>query len=106
MKTWVKVCGLTLPADVEAAVRAGADAIGLVTVARSARRIDQVQASGLATIAKGRAEVVLLVEGSPTGAVEMAIKIGADTVQPYGPGRLQLRWKPSPGNWECSCRSR
>jgi len=85
MNTWVKVCGLTRPADVEAAIRAGADAVGLVLVTRSVRRIDPVQAVNLAATATGRVEVVVLVEGSPESAVALAKRIGADTVQPYGP---------------------
>jgi len=81
---WVKICGLTRRADVEAAIRSGADAAGLVLIARSPRRIDPVRAAELATIARGRVEVVALVEGSPEDAVDLARRIGADTVQPYG----------------------
>jgi phosphoribosylanthranilate isomerase len=84
MSTWVKVCGLTRPADVEATIRAGADAVGLVLVTRSVRRIDPVRAAELAAIAEGRVEVVVLLEGSPDSAVSLATRIGADTVQPYG----------------------
>lgn len=89
MTVWVKVCGLTRPTDVEAVIDAGADAIGLVLVVRSVRRIDLVHASGLAAIAKGRAEIVVLVEGSPASAVATAMRIGADTVQPYGPEAVE-----------------
>ncbi len=90
MTTWVKVCGLTRPADVEAAVEAGADAIGLVLIDRSRRRIGPVQAGELATIARGRVEVVVLVEGTPRDAVSLAGRIGADSVQPYGPEAVAI----------------
>ena len=36
-KTWVKICGMTNPADVEAAATAGADAVGFVFVPSSPR---------------------------------------------------------------------
>ena len=82
---WVKVCGLTRPADVVAAIEAGADAIGLVLVERSPRRLDPQRASELAAVAKGRATIVLLVEESPDAAVSLARRVGADSIQPYGP---------------------
>ena len=47
-RTRIKICGLTREADVDAAVEAGADAIGLVFYARSPRHIDLDQASALA----------------------------------------------------------
>ena len=81
---FVKVCGLTRPTDVAAAIDAGADAVGLITVARSPRRLDPQRASELAAFAKGRAQVVLLVEGTPEEALEMLGRIGADALQPYG----------------------
>ncbi len=89
-RTWVKVCGLVRPDDVEATIRAGADAIGLVMVARSPRRIDAVRAGELATIAAGRAEIVLLVGGDPDEAVVTAQRVGATSVQPYGAAARQI----------------
>lgn len=81
---WVKVCGLTRPEDVEAAVASGADAVGLVLVGRSPRCLDERRATELAAIAKARTAVVVLVEGEPRQALAAARLIGADTVQPYG----------------------
>jgi phosphoribosylanthranilate isomerase len=43
----VKICGLTRPADIAAAVDAGADAIGFVFVPRSSRYLQSDTASGL-----------------------------------------------------------
>lgn len=83
--TWVKICGLTRPLDVETAIASGADAIGLVLVARSPRRVDPQRASELATIAADRATVVALVEGDAAAAIALARRIGANGVQPYGP---------------------
>jgi len=44
---WIKICGLSTPETVEAAVRAGADAVGLVFAPGSPRRIDPGRAAAL-----------------------------------------------------------
>jgi len=82
---WVKVCGLTRPEDVVVAIEAGADAVGLITVERSLRRLDAQRASELAAVAKGRATIVLLVEEEAADAVALARRVGVDAIQPYGP---------------------
>lgn len=82
---WVKVCGLRRPADVVAAIEARADAIGLVLVERSPRRLDVQRASELAAVATGRVTIVVLVEDEAEAAVSLARRIGADAIQPYGP---------------------
>ena len=46
-RTRVKICGLTRPEDVTAAVAAGADALGFVFTPRSRRCVDAVQARKL-----------------------------------------------------------
>ena len=45
--TWVKICGLTRPEDVEATEVAGADALGFVLIDRSPRVITIDQAATL-----------------------------------------------------------
>ena len=47
-RTRIKICGLTREVDVEAAVEAGADAIGLVFYARSPRHVSVERAAQLA----------------------------------------------------------
>jgi phosphoribosylanthranilate isomerase len=48
MRTRIKICGLTREADVDAAVLAGADAIGFVLYERSARHVSAARAGQLA----------------------------------------------------------
>ncbi|MDZ5461514.1 phosphoribosylanthranilate isomerase [Azohydromonas lata] len=47
-RTRIKICGLTREADVDAAVAAGADAIGFVLYERSPRRVSPARAAELA----------------------------------------------------------
>ena len=47
-RTRIKICGLTREADVDAAVAAGADAIGFVLYARSTRAVEAARAGVLA----------------------------------------------------------
>ena len=48
MTVWVKICGLSTESAVDAAVRAGADAIGFVFHAASPRNVEPARASQLA----------------------------------------------------------
>jgi len=50
VKPFVKICGLSSPAQVEAAVRAGADAVGFVFHAASPRNVVPSQAAALADL--------------------------------------------------------
>ena len=87
--TWVKVCGLRTEADIEAALDAGADAIGLVNVEASPRFIDLDRAAGLATGVG--VDVVLLTEEPDLAAMVAAIeRVGASAVQPYGPAAGEI----------------
>lgn len=54
---WIKICGLTTPEAVDAALAAGADAIGFVC-AESVRRVAPARAAELAAPALGRADCV------------------------------------------------
>jgi phosphoribosylanthranilate isomerase len=57
---WVKICGMTTPAAVAAALEAGADAIGFV-FAESVRRVTPRLAAQLATAARGRVACVAVI---------------------------------------------
>jgi phosphoribosylanthranilate isomerase len=81
--TWVKVCGLSTEADVEAAVAAGADAVGFVVAERSPRRVSLDTAAGLA---RGVAitTVLVTVDVEPARLLSLAESTGVSGVQPHG----------------------
>ena len=66
MRTRIKICGLTREADVDAAVQAGADAIGFVLYDKSPRHVDPVRAAELARrLPPFVTPVLLLVNAGP-----------------------------------------
>jgi phosphoribosylanthranilate isomerase len=66
MRTRIKICGLTREGDVDAAVKAGADAIGFVLYERSARHVAAERAGVLARgLPPFVTPVLLLVNASP-----------------------------------------
>lgn len=81
--TWVKLCGLSTRADVEAAVKAGADAVGFVVARRSVRRIAVETAAAI-----GRdmpIERYLVTVDMPQDDLLRAAEVaGVDGVQPHG----------------------
>lgn len=79
----VKICGLTTPDAVDAAVSAGADMVGLVFFPPSPRHIGFVPARALAQRARGKAEVVALT----VDADDLTLDTIIETIQP---DRLQL----------------
>ena len=60
MPVKIKICGLSTPETLEAALEAGADFVGLVHFARSPRHVEPSVAAALANLARGRAKVVCL----------------------------------------------
>ena len=81
----IKICGLSTPETLEAALAAGADMIGLVFHARSPRFVMPDQASRLAAQARGKAEIVaLLVDVDPARAAELAQFLQPDWLQLHG----------------------
>jgi phosphoribosylanthranilate isomerase len=66
-RTRIKICGLTREADLDAAVEAGADAIGFVLYPRSPRAVDARRAGALARrLPPFVTPVLLFVNASPT----------------------------------------
>ncbi len=59
--TQVKICGLSTPETMQAALDFGADMVGLVFYPRSPRNVSMEQAAALAAQARGKAKIVALV---------------------------------------------
>ncbi len=57
----VKICGLSTPETMQAALAAGADFVGLMFYPKSPRNVSVEQAATLAALVKGRAKIVAVV---------------------------------------------
>jgi len=81
---WVKICGTTNLDDAQAAVEAGADALGFV-FAQSPRRISPSEAKRIIAALDGKAETVgVFVNQRPKLILETAAKAGLTGVQLHG----------------------
>jgi phosphoribosylanthranilate isomerase len=84
-RTRIKICGLTREADVEAAVAAGADAIGFVLYAPSPRYVSAARAAELAArLPPFVTPVLLFVNASPAQVVEGCAMVPAALLQFHG----------------------
>jgi phosphoribosylanthranilate isomerase len=88
----VKICGLSTPETVEAAITAGADLIGFVFFPSSPRNVTLEQAARLAALARGRAKsVALVVDADDQLLSAIAGHVQPDIIQAHGsetPGRV------------------
>ena len=85
MTTLVKICGLSTPATMEAALAATADFVGLVFFAKSPRNVTLRQAKALAKQARGRAKIVTLVVDADDALLEaIAGDVQPDLFQAHG----------------------
>ncbi|MET0312759.1 MAG: phosphoribosylanthranilate isomerase [Hansschlegelia sp.] len=89
MSIEVKICGLSEPATLEAALEAGADLIGLVSFPKSPRHVSPERAAELAALARGRARVALLL-------VDASDDLVSELVSATLPDVLQLHGNESP----------
>ena len=81
-RLWVKVCGLRSPADVEAAVAAGADAVGMVFHPASPRHLTIEQAREVsAAVPPGIARVAVFLRPDASQVAEVVEAIAPDYVQ-------------------------
>jgi phosphoribosylanthranilate isomerase len=82
--TWIKICATTNLADAEAAVAAGADALGFI-FAQSTRRIETEMAAQIISALPERvAKVGVFVNESPSSVAEVAHSVGLTGVQLHG----------------------
>jgi phosphoribosylanthranilate isomerase len=89
MASLVKICGLSTPATLEAALGAGADMVGFVFFPKSPRAIGFGTARALAALARGRAEIVAL-------TVDPDDALVAEVVEALDPDILQLHGRENP----------
>lgn len=81
----VKICGLSEPMTMEAALAAGADLVGLVSFPKSPRHVAPEQVAALAAQARGRARVALLtVDAADDLIAELYAATQADVLQLHG----------------------
>lgn len=85
----IKICGLSTPETLEAALATGVEMIGLVFHPKSPRFVPPEEAAALAAMARGRAEIVALV-------VDRDIAELTDLVEAVRPDWLQLHGRETP----------
>lgn len=85
MSGLIKICGLSTPDTLDAAIEAGADMVGLVHFPRSPRHVGGADAAVLAGRARGRAQIVLLlVDPDDTLLDDLLPQIRPDLLQLHG----------------------
>jgi len=85
MNTRIKICGITRAEDADAVVRAGADALGLVFVDSSPRRVNLETASAIARQVQGRIVRVGLFVDAPDAFVSSVLNaVELDLLQFHG----------------------
>ncbi|WP_228129224.1 phosphoribosylanthranilate isomerase [Pusillimonas sp. T7-7] len=84
-RTRIKICGLTRPQDVDAAVLAGADAVGLVFYEPSKRSVSLEQAASLRRLVPAFVDVVALFVNASAKEVDQVIEqVQPDLLQFHG----------------------
>src|SRR4051812_35243737 len=89
MNTLVKICGLSTPETLDAALQAGADLVGFVRFAKSPRHVELDIGRALSAQARGKALRVALVVDADDAAL-------AATVEALDPDILQLHGSETP----------
>lgn len=89
MPTDVKICGLSTPETVIAALDAGADLIGFNFYPQSPRYVAPPKAAELAKLARGRADVVALVVDAEDGLID-------DITRAVDPDLFQVQGSETP----------
>jgi hypothetical protein len=85
MTTGVKICGLTTPETLDAALDGGARFVGAVMFAKSPRHIEPLEAATLFERARGRAKVVaVVVDPDDALLIEIGLILKPDFIQLHG----------------------
>jgi phosphoribosylanthranilate isomerase len=85
MDNLVKICGLSTPETLDAALSAGADMVGFVRIARSPRHVSLDLGRKLSLQARGRTQrVVLLLDPSDEDIAQAIEAIDPDLIQLHG----------------------
>ena len=85
MSVLTKICGLTTPETLDAALAGGAAFVGAVSFPKSPRHLDLIAAAALFERARGRAKVVAVtVDADDRLLTEIAIILKPDLVQLHG----------------------
>jgi len=81
----IKLCGLSTPAALDAAIAASADFIGMVFFAKSPRHVEPAAAAALVAHAAGRVKTVgLFVDPTPDYLAEVLARVPLDHIQLHG----------------------
>ncbi len=85
MTVAVKICGLSTPETVAAALDAGADYVGFVFFPKSPRHVTLAQAAALAGQARGKAKIVALtVDADDALLLDITRAVKPDLIQAHG----------------------
>tara|TARA_R110000868_G_scaffold410505_4_gene698875 strand:+ start:120481 stop:121107 length:627 start_codon:yes stop_codon:yes gene_type:complete len=84
-KAFIKICGITRKEDAQAAVTAGADAIGLVFYAKSPRAVSLQQSKAIVDTILGQAQIVALFVDAEVDEINNIInQLPVDVLQFHG----------------------
>lgn len=89
MELEVKICGLTTPQALEAALGGGATHVGFIFFAKSPRHVTPAQAGGLRADANGKAQAVAVTVDADDALLD-------EIVRAMSPDLLQLHGKETP----------
>jgi phosphoribosylanthranilate isomerase len=85
MKPLIKICGLSTPETIAAALHNGADMVGFIFFPKSPRNVSVEQASLLRETAVGRAKAVAVTVDAPDGALDAIVReTQPDVLQLHG----------------------
>lgn len=80
----VKICGLTTPESVDAALEGGARYVGFVVFPRSPRHLDRDRLAALISRARGRAETVIVTVDPTDETLTSVAALQPDWIQLHG----------------------